>query len=149
MPVDNARPCPVLVTEDDPGIRKLVATALRRRRIELQTAENGAEAIALLSEREWLVLVLDLMMPVVSGFEVVSWLLEHQDRKPGTVIVVSAMDREALAQLDPVVVNAIIFKPFDIAHMTSYVKTACDLRHKDRRKARLVDGARPRDCTDH
>lgn len=139
MPAEALRKqCPVLVTEDDPALRKLLATALRRRRIEVETAANGDEAIRLLSDHDWLVLVLDLMMPVVSGFDVVAWLADHPERKPKMCLVVSAMDRDVLQQLDPTVVNAIIFKPFDVAFLAAYVKTACELQHRDRRQARIV-----------
>lgn len=146
MPPEALRKdCPVLVTEDDPELRKLLALALRRSRIEVETAANGEEAIRFLRDREWFVLVLDLMMPVVSGFEVVSWLADHPERKPKTSLVVSAMNREALQQLDPTVVNAIIFKPFDIAILAAYVKKACELEQQDRRRARIVGGERGRD----
>src|SRR5215212_3978936 len=99
-----ARHCPVLVAEDDPSIRNLIGSALRRRRLHLATATNGAEALALLQNQEWLVLVLDLMMPGVTGWEVIAWLAEHPERKPKTVIVVSATDRALLKDIDPAVV---------------------------------------------
>ncbi len=133
-----SRKCPVLITEDDPALRKLLATAIRRRRLDVETATNGQEALSLLADREWLVLVLDLMMPTVSGWDVIAWLADHRDRKPHSVIVVSAVDREMFQRLDPTVVNAIIFKPFDVFHLASYVKTACELHHQDRRRSRLV-----------
>jgi len=41
--------CRVLVTEDDPELRKLLAMALKRRRIEVETAANGEEAIRFLA----------------------------------------------------------------------------------------------------
>lgn len=145
MPLEALGKQRVLVTEDDPELRKLFVLALKRRRIDVETAANGEEAIRFLRDHEWLVLVLDLMMPVVSGFEVVSWLADHPERKPKTSLVVSAMNREALQQLDPTVVNAIIFKPFDIAILATYVKKACELEQHDRRRARLVGGDRGRD----
>lgn len=131
--------CPVLVTEDDPSIRSLIVAALRRRRLGLETAVNGEEALRLLEEREWLVLVLDLMMPAVSGWDVIAWLGAHRDRKPNTVIVVSAADRSAIRELDPSVVNAVIFKPFDVMQLAAYVKASCELQHADRRRSRIVD----------
>ena len=102
------------------------------------TAANGAEALEHLQNQEWLVLVLDLMMPVVTGWEVIGWLAEHPERRPQTVIVVSATERSHLAQLDPSVVNAVIFKPFDIMQLSAYVKASCDLQHDDRRRFRVV-----------
>lgn len=130
--------CSVLVVEDDPSIRRLIGSALRRRRLVLTTAANGAEAIEHLRTQEWFVLVLDLMMPVLTGWEVIGWLAEHPERRPKTVIVVSATERSHLQKLDPTVVNAVIFKPFDVMQLAAYVKASCDLRHEDRRRSRIV-----------
>ena len=137
----SAKPCPVLIAEDDPSIRTLVASALRRRRLGLAVATNGQEALEQLQRQDWLVLVLDLMMPAVTGWDVINWLAANRDRKPKTVIVVSATDRRLLAQLDPTVVNAVIFKPFDVLQLSAYVKASCELPHKDRRRSRLVKAA--------
>src|SRR5881227_3402810 len=136
-----ANDCPVLVAEDDPSIRALIASALRRRRLNLATVANGEEALHHLQHRHWSVLVLDLMMPAVTGWEVISWLAAHRDRKPKTVIVVSATERPLLDQLDSSVVNAIIFKPFDIVQLAAYVKASCELPHYDRRRTRIVAAA--------
>jgi DNA-binding response OmpR family regulator len=134
----SARPCPVLVAEDEPAIRALLSSALRRRRLGVTIAANGAEAIELLAREAWLVLILDLMMPGVTGWDVISWLAAHRERKPGTVIVVSATDRDLMRSLDATVVNAVLFKPFDINQLTAYVKASCELSHRDRRKSRMI-----------
>jgi len=133
-----ASPCPVLIAEDDPAIRALLVTALRRRRLRSATAANGGEALQHLQNQEWQVLVLDLMMPAVTGWDVIAWLAANPDRKPKTVIVVSATDRTLLKELDASVVNAVIFKPFDLMQLSAYVKASCDLPHDDRRRTRIV-----------
>ena len=132
-------PCPVLVAEDDPAIRTLLCSALRRRKLQLATASNGDEALQHLQRQEWLVLILDLMMPAVTGWDVIEWLAANRERKPKTVIVVSATDRNTLRELDPSVVNAVIFKPFDVLQLSAYVKASCELPHHDRRRSRIVD----------
>jgi len=138
MPSSAPR-CPVLIAEDDPAIRALLVTALRRRKVPSMTAANGVEALQHLKDQDWLVLVLDLMMPSVTGWDVINWLAANADRKPKTVIVVSATDRALLKELDPSVVNAVIFKPFDPMQLSAYVKASCDLTHSDRRRTRIVD----------
>lgn len=130
--------CQVLLAEDDPAIRKLIGSALRRRHTNVADAANGAEALALLQNQEWLVLILDMMMPAVTGWEVVRWMAANPERKPRTVIVVSATERGFLRDLDPTVVNAVIFKPFDVFQLAAYVKASCELGHDDRRRSRLV-----------
>lgn len=128
----------VLVAEDDPSLRKLMATALRRQGLEVTTTIHGGEALTQLEAACWNVLVLDLMMPTMSGWDVIAWLAEHPDRKPRSVIVVSAATRAILRELDPTVVNAIIFKPFDVLQLGAYVKAACKLPTADRRRTRTL-----------
>lgn len=134
----GANACSVLVAEDDASIRALIVSALRRRNMQLALAENGGEALVHLQNQEWLVLVLDLMMPHVTGWDVIRWLAANPARKPKTVIVVSATDRAMLQELDPTVVNAVLFKPFDIMQLAAYIKASCELGHDDRRRTRMV-----------
>ena len=129
---------PVLVAEDDPSIRALIASAFRRRRMTPVLAADGAEALKYLQSRLWLVLVLDLMMPAVTGWQVIDWLAKNRDRKPQTVIVASATDRSTLQELDPSVVNAVLFKPFDVLQLSAYVKASCELHRDDRRRSRII-----------
>lgn len=126
----------VLVAEDDDAIRRLLVSTLRRRRLEVEMARDGAEALQALQRARWDVFVTDLMMPRLSGWELVQWLRDHPERRPGSVIVVSAADRDALRDLDPAVVNAIIFKPFDVLLVGAYVKNAAQHGGHDRRRAR-------------
>ncbi|HEX7151684.1 MAG TPA: response regulator [Thermoanaerobaculia bacterium] len=128
----------VLVAEDDPAIRRLLAATLRRRRLDVQLTEDGQQALEALQRERWDVIVMDLMMPVVNGWEVVRWLSAHPEQRPASVIVVSAADREALRELDPTVVNAIVFKPFDVMQLGAYVKSAAQQGQHDRRHARVV-----------
>lgn len=128
----------VLVAEDDAAIRRLLTTTLRRRRMEVTLAENGHEALRALESARWDVLVLDLMMPHVTGWEVVQWLGQHPERRPASVVITSAVDRDALRELDPSVVNAIIFKPFDVMQLGAYIKSAAQFGDRDRRRARRV-----------
>lgn len=128
----------VLVAEDDAAIRRLLGMTLRRRRMDVQLVEDGRQALEALQRDRFDVIVMDLMMPNLNGWEVVKWLGTHRDRKPASVIVVSAADREALRDLDPTVVNAIIFKPFDVVQLGAYVRNTAQRDGTDRRRARAV-----------
>ncbi|MBW3670100.1 MAG: response regulator [Acidobacteria bacterium] len=128
-----------LVVDDDRPIRALITASLRRKQIRVEDSADGAEAIALLGHNDYQALVLDLMMPRVSGWDVIEWLGEHPERKPQTVIVVTAADQTVISELNPEVVNAVIFKPFDVIDLATYVRSC--LSHGlpvDRRKRRVV-----------
>ncbi len=103
----------VLVVDDEPAIRALVAKIVERAGHPVDTARDGAEAIEKLDHTQYAVIVLDLMMPNVDGYG----LLNHLKTRPGVkpaVIVVSAGDSGALRRLDASMVHSILRKPFDI-----------------------------------
>lgn len=128
----------VLIAEDDAAIRRVLALTLRRSDIEVELAAHGAEAIEAMTKERFAVLVLDLMMPHIDGWAVIRWIAEHPESRPWSVLVMSAADREALKSLDPAVVNAIIFKPFDVTQVAAYVTSTVHLEREDRRRVRIV-----------
>jgi len=103
----------VLVVDDEPAIRALVAKIVERAGLTVDTAADGAEAIGKLDRGAYRVVVLDLMMPKVDGYALIDYLKARGDEKPA-IIVISAGDSAALRQLDCSVVHSIVCKPFDI-----------------------------------
>ena len=112
-----------LIVEDDPAIRKLVEKLLARRGIEIDTAHDGRQAITKLRDGGYSVLVLDLMIPEVNGFEVIEFVRKKQIKVP--VVVVSAVSHQALTKLDLDVVKLVISKPFDVDEFTKAVYALC------------------------
>jgi CheY-like chemotaxis protein len=115
--------CPrVLVVDDDRAIRLLVNSIFSRNGYAVELAEDGAQAITRLKTNSYDVIVLDLMMPVVNGFEVLGWMRES---RPGTsqscVIVLTAAAQRDLKQLDQHSVYATIRKPFDLQQLLDTV----------------------------
>ncbi|HEX7154841.1 MAG TPA: response regulator [Thermoanaerobaculia bacterium] len=111
MPGDQ----PILVVDDDDAIRTLISRVLTRDGHTVEQAANGAEALDKLRARDCRVMVLDLMMPVLSGFEVLRYLEEHDDAGTPCVIVASAAASPAVDTAKAVrCVHAVLRKPFDI-----------------------------------
>jgi CheY-like chemotaxis protein len=138
MPAATNTGADVLVVEDDAAIRRLLALTFKHEGLNVTTARDGVEAIEALKQRHYRVLILDLMMPRMTGWEVIEWLKETRDQKPQSVIVVSATNRDVIRELEPEVVNAIVFKPFDVNELTGYVKACCGPVDDDRRSKRMV-----------
>ena len=93
---------PVLVVDDDPEVRELFRRTLARDDLAVIEAGNGAEALRILREQRPSVILLDLMMPVMDGFEFVSEFNQHPEWHGIPIIVVTARhitreDRQALA----------------------------------------------------
>jgi CheY-like chemotaxis protein len=113
----------VLVVDDEPAIRALVAKIVERMGHPVETARDGAEAIVRLDEKNYDVIVLDLMMPNVDGYGLIAHLKQRGGPRPA-IIVVSAGESAALRQLDPGMVHSIIRKPFDIDVLGDLISAA-------------------------
>ncbi|HEX6100808.1 MAG TPA: response regulator [Thermoanaerobaculia bacterium] len=117
-----AEPLPVLVVDDDETIRNLVVRVLRREQYETAEAGDGAEALERLRERPFAAMVLDLMMPVMTGIEVIRYLETHDDAGAPCVIVVSAAAHRELQQVRSDSVHAVLRKPFELPALIAAVR---------------------------
>jgi len=112
-----------LIVEDDPAIRRLVEKLLSRRHIDIDVAHDGREAVNKLLANTYSVLILDLMVPELNGFEVIEFLKRENMKVP--VAVVSAVSQQALTKLDLDVVKLVISKPFDVDEFTKAILALC------------------------
>lgn len=102
----------ILVVDDDASIRTLLRLVAERRGFSVDVAADGAEALQLLSEIQYDLAIIDLMMPRVNGYELVTGLRAWQKRP--AVVIATAMTDSLIGQLDAEIVHSIIRKPFDI-----------------------------------
>lgn len=122
-----AEPLPVLVVDDDEAIRNLVVRVLRREQYETAEAVHGGEALDRLRERPFAAMILDLMMPVMTGIEVIRYLETHDDAGAPCVIVVTAASERELQQVKSASVHAVLRKPFDLPALIAAVRS-CNTR---------------------
>src|SRR3712207_3290142 len=80
----------VLVVDDDPGVLGLVAEMLRGDGYEVETAQNGVEALAKLREHEPDVVVTDLVMPVMDGLALIKACRATRHLADVPIVVLSA-----------------------------------------------------------
>jgi two-component system, OmpR family, response regulator len=80
----------LLVVEDDPNILELLSASLRFAGFEVRTATSGSGALAAAAERRPDLVVLDVMLPDVDGFDVIKRLRAEGDRVP--VVFLTARD---------------------------------------------------------
>jgi DNA-binding response OmpR family regulator len=112
-----------LIVEDDPAIRKLVEKLLQRHGIDIDTARDGRQAIEKIAHGGYSVLILDLMVPEINGFQIIDYVKNNNIRVP--VAVVSAVSHQALTKLDLDVVKLVISKPFDVDEFTKAILALC------------------------
>lgn len=107
----------ILIADDDPPLRGLLRLVAARAGFEVDTAANGAEALEKLKANTYSVAVIDLMMPWMSGYELIESLAAMPARPP--VVVVTALTDARLPRLDSSVVSSILRKPFDIEMLSA------------------------------
>ena len=112
----------ILVADDDHAIRQLVCTIVRREGLDVDCATDGAEAIALLQQNEYAVMLVDLMMPRVDGFGVAAYLKEHPPEYKPVFLVITAYADQKFKEIDPEIVTGVIRKPFEVSDLGQMVR---------------------------
>jgi two-component system chemotaxis response regulator CheY len=118
----------VLVVDDDPEIRKMLALALDRMGFTVSQAADGRTAIKRLDETRPSLLCIDLMLPESSGYDV----CEHVNKTPALnglpILMVSARTMpEDRAQAEELGVRAYLSKPFTQAELKQAVAQALEV----------------------
>lgn len=103
----------VLIVDDDAAIRKMLVDILSLEGFSPETARDGREALALLEAGKYQVVLLDLMMPVMDGWELCRILSERPAlREQFSVVLMSA--GEKLEQAQDLGADGYLAKPFDV-----------------------------------
>ena len=121
--VESKRPFCVLVVDDDPSIRRMIVAALRRDGYIFREAPNGKEALDLMRSEHPNVVVLDLMMPVLSGWDVLQARELEPELKEIPVIIISANRAPEVATAVDKGICAFLPKPFDIGALSALVRS--------------------------
>ena len=120
----------VLVVEDERDLANLLAMNLRHEGFEVRTAYDGREGLA--HVKSWVpdLVILDLMLPVMNGFDVLRHLsVADPAMLERTIVITGASER--LYRNSPQIrhTRALLRKPFDIAKLQQEVAAACAVHH--------------------
>ena len=113
----------VLVVDDDPNIRRMIVAALRREGYAFLEAPNGKEALEVMRTDHPDVVVLDLMMPVLSGWDVLRERADDEALRTIPVIIISANRDPEVATAVAQGICAFLPKPFDIGALSALVRS--------------------------
>lgn len=80
----------ILVAEDEKDIRRLVVFTLQRAGYEILEASDGREALRLATENQPNLILLDIMMPFMNGYEVCQKLRERPELKDTPIVLLTA-----------------------------------------------------------
>ena len=103
----------VLVIEDDAAMREMIATSLRMRGFFVREAADGLAGLRLLEAYEPDVVVLDLGLPIASGFDVMKELRAVVSTRMTPVIAISGFDDQLKQAKDSPDFIAALSKPFE------------------------------------
>jgi DNA-binding response OmpR family regulator len=114
----------ILVVDDDENILSLERTILEQKGFDVTTAAGGAEALQLLGERTFDLVLLDVMMPEIDGFTVCRRIKEDPKTRELPVIFLTAKGGgEALAEGFESGAVMYINKPFTANKLLTIVNT--------------------------
>jgi DNA-binding response OmpR family regulator len=126
MAEETAKPR-ILIVDDDPVIVRLLQINFRLEGYEVDTASRGEEALQRVKEHLPDVVVLDVMMPGLDGWEVCRQLKENPKVSHVPVIFLSARAQDEDRQRGYALgVNEYVTKPFDPAHLVEIVRRSLD-----------------------
>jgi putative two-component system response regulator len=104
----------ILVVDDDRFNRLLLAAGLREEGHTVEIAENGYQALEMLRDRSFDILLLDLLMPEMDGYTVLEKMKQDKILRHIPVIVISALDElESIVKCIQMGADDYLFKPFD------------------------------------
>lgn len=105
----------ILVIDDNADIRDLMAFVLQKENYEVTTAPDGVSGLTLIKENRLDLILLDVMMPEFSGFEVLEAIRTDKDSKVRAIPVLVITSKSSTADIDQALelgANSYIVKPF-------------------------------------
>jgi CheY-like chemotaxis protein len=120
MPPERIGERLVLVVDDDPDILQTLALCLSTEGYRVVMASNGQEALKLLEHEKPACILLDLMMPVMDGWQFVAELDTRGWRK-SPLLILSA-DRSVQGHATNLRADAFLAKPFDLDELLGKVQ---------------------------
>ncbi|WP_342437729.1 response regulator transcription factor [Paenibacillus sp. FSL L8-0436] len=109
----------ILVAEDDNDISRLLCSIIRKSGYVPQPAFSGTEALLYLEQREWSMVLLDLMLPGMTGEELLKWIR----LRGGVPVIIISAKGEQQTKVSALRGGAddFITKPFDIEEVSARI----------------------------
>lgn len=118
----------VLICDDELMNRKVASKILTKEGFNVLEAQNGKEAIEILNANKIDLILMDLMMPVMDGYEATSLIKNDENLSTIPLIIISALsDKEAINKCLKLGANEYLTKPYDIIEFGLRVKNAIKL----------------------
>ncbi|MBW4641575.1 MAG: response regulator [Goleter apudmare HA4340-LM2] len=128
----------ILVVDDNPDLRTYVSDIIRNHGYQVQMARNGAEGFRIVQETSPSLIVTDLMMPIVTGLEMIR-MIRNEDKLRGIPIILltAKVDEETRIESTEHGADAYLAKPFNDRELLAEVKNLLALKENERRVVEL------------
>lgn len=128
----------ILVVDDNPDVRTYVSGILRDRGYRVFLARNGAEGLKIAQTQQPHLIVTDLMMPQVSGLDMIRLIRQDEDLKGIPIILLTAKaDEDTRIEGAERGADAYLSKPFNDRELLAEVRNLLALKENERRVAEL------------
>ena len=126
----------ILVVDDEPGMRTFLEIILRKEGYSVETAADGMKALDNINNNVFDLAILDILMPVMNGIEVLKRIIEKSPET--TVIIITAFaSHETAIEAMKLGAYDYITKPFKIDEIKLVIKKALDKKGLERENLRL------------
>ncbi len=128
---------------DDEASNIAILDRLFRNEYKTTTANNGQVAIDLLTNEPFDLVLLDIMMPLISGLEVLKFIRKTPSTADIPVILISArMDENDIVEGFTIGANDYVTKPFRLAELRARARTQLTLKHLQDERKQTIDELR-------
>jgi two-component system phosphate regulon response regulator PhoB len=136
----------VLVVDDDPMVTRLVRINLELEQFEVEEAWDGKTAMKILRESPPDLLVLDIMMPQMDGWEILKQMRDDEGLKELPVVILTAkVQDENIAKGWRMGADGYIVKPFNPVNLAESLNAVLSSSYEERLARREVEIARMKD----
>ncbi len=123
--MQRSRGLTALVCEDDDAIRDMIRTVLERDGFAVEAICDGLTAVSRIRDGVFDLIVLDLMIPGMSGFEVIEQLQISQPSRLRRVLITTAVPMSMVANI-PTEICHVLPKPFDIDKLLEHARECAE-----------------------
>ena len=124
MTIVNSNPPMILVVDDSTTNVVLLEAILDEKGYRIETALNAKEAYSIIAKQSPDLILLDLLMPKISGFDFLAQIRNNESTKNTPVIVVSALtDEENISRIMEMGAIDFVKKPIDLQYLVEKVES--------------------------
>lgn len=111
----------ILIVEDEQKLSRVIQLELEYESYQTEIASNGKEALRLIEEKEWDLVLLDIMLPELSGLEVLRRVRRSNNNTPIILLTARDLVHDKVSGLD-LGANDYVTKPFEIEELLARIR---------------------------